>query len=761
MNGLSFTIDPSPALPDKPLGDPSVGLEIVGAKAAYNGQQKLGGVSFGFGVEARAGISAFNSKDDKDPDGVLSLPVERDSSFKVEIPPQIQLTEKDAWLKYRCSAALKGSASGAAAPVAFKLDASKEVIFTDFHVHSRDEKVCEAVLADLAQLRFAANVDDVFKLGDKEALSYQVKGRLFAGVTLSWSDVFTACLGTLSQFLKSGTLLTLEIKPAASVTFHVALDDDFRVVFTRGGGENVIVALKRADSREVGVSAAIGVSVGFADPGAVKAALDKVLQALVGKPVAVIDDILGKATLGNLTEAERIVVGELIRRLGFEELAHSLQDLKDKWDALKKRVEDTIEQVAKAKIALGFTYDYLRVHAEESLLVAELDRETFARFHNELMLCNFQGLLQWVGNNPDALRQYLNQTKLTRKQAWGFSLGIGPWSIGGKDQKNLTSIVQRNLQGDERIAYLGLRGYVGRGITAKDEWTVDFKAQMESFTKAGTATLGHFKYGLHFKMTWEQNNLEMNELRKFLDLAVIWRVITQDNAEEILEKMRSNPDKTATLTLEITLDDDVFRSILPLAASAVEGDLPFRALAKAMPFLEEFEGRRSPSLREAIYAPLWKYFFQNASRPITIFPDVAAQDVENITRLGHIADGRGLAEKERGTGTTLRAYQDFPTFSGQLHYHGQSHIKDNWLDFSQGLKDLNSGLTPGSLTPHKQIVKIFGLLASFWGQSLYVRAAGVFLVDLAATDQRLLAGVNRAFTIALKEGDVITFGASV
>jgi hypothetical protein len=146
-------------------------------------------------------------------------------------------------------------------------------------------------------LRFTANADDVLKVGDKEALSYQVKGRLFATVTLSWSDVITSSLSSLSQFLKSGTMLALKITPAASVTFPVELDDDFQVVFTKGGGNNVIVALKRADSREVGVSVALGVTVGFADPDAVKAALTNVLQSLVGQPLAVIDNILNAPLL--------------------------------------------------------------------------------------------------------------------------------------------------------------------------------------------------------------------------------------------------------------------------------------------------------------------------------------------------------------------------------------------------------------------------------------------------------------------------------
>lgn len=765
MGGPTFTIDPSPTLPDKPMKDPSVGVDIVGAKASYQGAQTLAGISFGFGAEARASIEAFNSKDDKDQDGVLGLPIKDDTTFEVTLPPQLDLTEEDAWLKYRYSAALKASASGTPAPVEFSLDFSKEAVFTDFHVHSRNDNARTAVLADITQLRFAANLDDILALKAKEAVSYQVRGRLFASVTVSWSDVFTASLTSLSQFLKAGKMLALKITPAASVTFHVELLDDFMVVFRKAGDNKVRVAVKKTDSRELGVSASIGITVKFADEKAVEEALNNVLQSFAGEQVSAIDNILNKATLGDLTDAQRRIVDELVQRLGLEDVAHSLQDIKKRWEALKDSVNGKIKEVAKAKVALGFTYDYLRVRTEDSLLIADVDALTLKRFHNELMLCNFRNLLDWVAGNPASLVKYLNQTKLKRTHAWGFSLAIGPWNIGGKDKRELTSIVQRNIKGDERIAYQGLRGYESEWVGNKAAWNVDFKAQLEEYAKAGTATARQFKYGLHFKWAWDEKKLDKGELQTFLDYAVIWRIITQDNAGEIMAMLEADVDNSAQVSQELTLDDDALRALLPLAATAVDGDLPVIALAKAMPYMKMYEGRRSPANREAIYAPLWKYYFQNATRPINTFPLIAAQDVEQIAQLKHIADGPGLALRERGTSSTMPAYQDFYTFSGQLYYHGQtpndySGIHQRWLSFASGMKKLNEALKPGNDTPHKNIEEIFGLLARFWGQSLYVRAAGIFLTDLAATDKSLLGKANRSLTISFAGGDVHVFTAS-
>lgn len=768
MSGLTFTPDPSPSMPDKPLADPSVGVELVGGTVGYDGQQKLAGVQFGFGVQANASIAAFNSLDDKDQDGVLGVPIKDDDVFKIILPPQIELTENDAWLKYRASAKVKVSVSGEVSPIAFKLDASKEAIFTDFHVHARTENTRKAVVSDISQLRFAADPKDVLKIGNKEALSYQVRGELSASVTLSWSDVLTASLSSLSQFLKSGTMLALKITPSASVTFRLGLIDDFRIVFTKGLGSKIRVAVKKSNTREVGLSAELGVTVKFADEKAVKDILTKVLEPIAGKSISTIDNIFKKATFEDLSAAERKIVDELIKRLGLEDIAHSLADLKKRWEALKKKVEGTIDQIAKAKIALGFAYEYLRTRTEDSLLIAELDSDILKKFHNDLMLCDLIKLLDWVANNPDAnaLVKYINQKTLTRSQAWGFSLGIGPWNVGGKDKLELTSIVQRNLQGDERIAYKGLRGYDGTWVGDKANWNVDFKAEMEGFAKKGAATACQFKYGLHFKWLWDEKKLKQEELQSYLDYAVIWRVITQDNAREALELVKDNFGQKAQVGLELTFDDDAFRALLPLAAGMIDGDLPVLALAKSMPYVEMYEGRRSPANREIIYAPLWKYYFQNDSRPINTFPAVAAHEVETITQLKHIADGPGLALRERGTSPSLPAYQDFYTFSGQIYSHGQtpndySGIHRNWLSFASGLKQLNSALQPDKCAPHKRIEEIFKLLAKFWGQTLYVRAAGVFLMDVASTDKSIFQKIKSSFTISIKDGDVYAFGSSM
>jgi hypothetical protein len=83
------------------------------------------------------------------------------------------------------------------------------------------------------------------------------------------------------------------------------------------------------------------------------------------------------------------------------------------------------------------------------------------------------------------------------------------------------------------------------------------------------------------------------------------------------------------------------------------------------------------------------------------------------------------------------------------------------LEFAGGLSALRTAIDPNSCAPHQTIEDVFTRLRKFWSQTLYIRAAGIYLLDLASTDSTLLRQINRAFTISFEGGDVFTFSAPV
>ena len=77
------------------------------------------------------------------------------------------------------------------------------------------------------------------------------------------------------------------------------LVDDFRLVFTKGRGERVRVAVAKADSRELGISASAGITVGFARETDVAEAVTNLLESIAGEPISRISSALSKGEQKN------------------------------------------------------------------------------------------------------------------------------------------------------------------------------------------------------------------------------------------------------------------------------------------------------------------------------------------------------------------------------------------------------------------------------------------------------------------------------
>ena len=101
-------------------------------------------------------------------------------------------------------------------------------------------------------------------------------------VTLGWSDVIVATLSDLTRLLRSGKMISLLVVPSVNVSFNVGVVDDFRIVFSKGRGDGIKIAVKTAESREFGAAVAAGVTVQFADPDGVTKALNRFFLGFLG-----------------------------------------------------------------------------------------------------------------------------------------------------------------------------------------------------------------------------------------------------------------------------------------------------------------------------------------------------------------------------------------------------------------------------------------------------------------------------------------------
>ena len=791
MSGFKFSPPSLAALPVLPLGDPTL-ADLVSAEASYDGDPKLGQITFSFDASAKGGIRVCNSPDDEDPDdGVLGATAEEETDEALS--PALVFDAEHAWLKYRFGGTAKGSVAAVFAPAGVavrpKVEGQKGVVFAYYRRHDPSEQAAAAVVADAVSLRAAFSASDALALEEGDALLYRLYGELSAGLTLKWSDVFTASLGQLSALLRSSEVIALKADAGAEVNFRVGLRDDFRLVFTKGGpvgdaAETVRVSVYKGKTREVGLDARLAVSVEFEDPEAVEGQLTKVYEALAGPAFKDLERILDEAgraaTLEALPLELQLPARLLMTRLGLNPLLAKPAELRAKWEEVRSKVPAVIEKVAKTKVELGFTYEYLRVGTGKTLLRADLDAETFRRFHPDLMVCRLEGLTGWLSKDaPEgALKRYLRRKSVKVSAAWGFNLGISPWgvTVGGTDRLETTRVVQENVRGEQRVAYDGLRGYEGVWMKDRVTFAADFKAEMRGFAAPPVTCL--FDYGLSFKWDWEEESLTREGFAKVLDHAHLWRVLTPDRAGQAVGSLDELFGKGATVRLGLTLDHEALVALLPILVNPPAP--PFNppdgykdkfdadrrletwgaeALAAAMPFVEMFEGRRDPATRLHLYAPLWRLYFEDDSRPFGDYRRVARREIPRLAdklNLG-LKDDEGLAEHE-----AVEA-QRHSTFAGMIELHqgpggSPSGVHRNWQSFARGLKTLEAAARPENCLPQDRVENSFGDLSRFFTQSLYLRAAGFFIAEVARlTGQSRL--LKRSLTVTNADDETVTIGS--
>ncbi|HEX7316117.1 MAG TPA: hypothetical protein VF297_19580 [Pyrinomonadaceae bacterium] len=791
MSGFKFEAPALASLPFQPLGAPTLAADLVEAEASYDGDPRLGPITFMFDATARGLIRVCNSVDDEDAeDGVLGAAAREESDEALS--PALVFDAEHAWLKYRFGGSAEGSAAAefktpGGVSVRPKVEGRKGVVFAYYRQHNPAELVAAAVLADAPSLRVAFRAEDALALAEGDALLYRVYGELSAGLTLKWSDVFTASLSELSRLLDAGEVIALKADVGAEVNFRVGVRDDFRLVFTKGGpvgefAETVRVSVYKSKTREVGVDAELGVTVEFANPEVVEAQLTKVYESLAGAAFKDLERILDEADRAASLEAIptelQLPARLLMTRLGLDPVLNKPAELRAKWESIKSKVPGIIEKVAKTKVQLGFSYEYLRVSTDLALLRADLDAETFRRLHPDLMVCELKGLTEWLRDDaPEgALKRYLRRKTFKVSKAWGFNLGISPWGVklGGTDRLLTTRVVQENVEGGQRVAYDGLRSYEGAWMKDKVTFAADFKAEMRGF--AAPPLTCHFEYGLSLKWEWEEGTLNRDDLAKVLDHARLWRVVAPDHVAQAEEAAAGSLGKSATVRLELTLDQDALVGLLPLLVNPpappfnppkdyAKFDADRRletwgaeALAAAMPYMEMFDARRDPVVRLHLYAPLWRRYFEDDRLSFGDYRRIARQEIPRLAdalKL-NLKDENELAAHEAVEG------QKPSTFAGMIELQkgpgGSSDgVHRNWRGFAQGLKSLESAARPDNCLPAKLVEQSFDDMSRFFTQSLYLRAVGYFVAQVAhlTGKSRLL---KRSLTIDGGDGATIAIG---
>lgn len=716
-------------------------------------------------------VDQFRSPEGADEDGVLGPPVEAseadDDPFEPLRRPILEFDPQKAWVKYRAEGrlTLQAKTHFGLKAVGLEATAKKTVVLADYRRHERDERLRNVVPEDLGWPRFALDREDVLRLEPGDAVSFRAHGVLGARVTLSWSDVLTFGLGRLSRALDSPVPLGAEVVPTASVTATVSYEDDFRVVFARigTGRRSWRVDVRKAESRGKSLTGRIAAGIRFENPDLVASLLTQRL----GEPLNNVEALLRNDSVDDLGPIQRKRFEEVTERLGIG----TLDELADRVAEWKKKAAETLDEIVRTRLEVGFDYEYSRLETDTALLVAEMDARAVEALHGELVRGNSAPVLEWSeGPSPgdpkslEIVRYVLTEETVTRR-TWGFSLNFGRWlQIADRNEKELVVVHQRarldSGETAERLTYAGSREYTGRWMGREWGWDVDLDARMDRLSPHGEPMLSDFTYGLGFRFHWQDGDLSENLLDQILDASALWGVFPAEAGgisalrhrfEAALEHLGSIsrtdlPGRHVALELQLLFDQVALAQILPRARQDdLDGRKRFaQSLAAAMPFNRDFELHRSLSERRRVYQGLFDLYLrdEDGSGSMLDFGKYRDAAHKKVRDLGH----PDFAREEAETSASERMW----TFTGMLNKNRRT--AEQRRSCLRGLGLLADGVGRITGAEHSMFKGMFKDLARFWGQTHHVRALGAYLLDVARI-HGMPEGVRPSLRLQFRDDD--------
>ncbi|HEX7809647.1 MAG TPA: hypothetical protein VF608_13000, partial [Thermoanaerobaculia bacterium] len=274
-----------------------------------------------------------------------------------------------------------------------------------------------------------------------------------------------------------------------------------------------------------------------------------------------------------------------------------------------------------------------------------------------------------------------------------------------------------SLDGFQLITSKGTRRYDEKNIPQNDfEWIVDLKAQMNEFRAAPTSL--DFDYGLQYAVLLERGAISQNDLDRMLDFAAMWDVCVPDRAI-----FADAIGRKGTLRVQMLFEREQLEATLNAFGSIAAWAEP---LAAAMPYMSNFDERRTFDARAAVYTDVWTAALGGAS-----FSN---------------ADWTALLRRTVHSGLILLEQRALPGSFAWTAGEGHPQWRPRLSAFMRGAAILHAAMT----TPSKpeSIGNAYALLEDFWSQRLYIAASGRYLVARARD-----AGVTPNVTLQVEFAD--------
>ncbi|WP_419164031.1 hypothetical protein [Candidatus Palauibacter sp.] len=701
-----------------------------------------------FTVGGEATIDIFNQPEDEDPAGLFAdAPDPGAKPRDLELRTPVHFAANSAWLAYRTSAEVKATGGFKAAKFGFAGKAGGEVSvrFHDYRRHDAEDLVGPSVARDLATARFAVSAGDVRSLAPGEALALEVNGTLGASVSLKWSDVFTSHIGALGQLLAPGEDFGVKVGASLRASFKVDIEDHFLVVFSRRKPGEVEVAVRKSDRKGFAVRAAARVSVRFADKAQTEEALRAAIEALLGEPLAQVRELLAKPRVADLDPRERAAAERLVDRLRIEGARLRLSALRKRVETLETETAALLEKIAKQKAQFAVDFDYSRTRSEDALIEATFDEthlgDDFNVLHRAMLGGDFERVLE-SGSSAEAtgvtLHRFLQQDTVKTRKSWGVSLDFGDlFSVRGKARSYVRETMRRDRRLDRsRFSFTALEGYAGKWGRDSCEWKTTLSAKSRGWTPGAAPGADALDYSLHLLMQYEEGRLTGRDAGRFVDLGVIWGIVTAGGARAARDRLErvGEAHSDVEVSFHLKFRKSTFAVLLPLLGADDARGIGV-ALGRAVPWLADEPGRDTPLVRQLLYGSLWRQYLEDASLSAE---DLGGAASEAARRAGHA----GLAGFERRS-------KHWWTLGRLAEKNGDT--RGRWRELARGARRLNEAIAGGG--PHTEIREAARLMSRGWEHAFHMRALGVYLTEAFRAHPHLWAGVNRSLRVEYRQGE--------
>jgi hypothetical protein len=698
-----------------------------------------------FRIAGTALVTLFNRPDDTTVDAIIGT---NTSADEAELGSQIQYTSDRAWLKYQVQGGAKADGSLEVSEFGFDASTDHSLSFSSYLVHDPDDTILDAVEADLQDFPVIVSADDVAEIDQHEAVAMEARGRLDLSVSVKWTDVFTRSLRALNRLVDQADLLSIEVDLGAQVDVGVEVEDDLTVIFSRSETGVIRAAVKRRDRHEISAGVGVGITAVLQDPVQIQVVLDDAVDALLGVSAAKLRKILSgygsTETLAETDDDDLDKIQTVLRRLDLEVTATTIKDLREEVDELRSKVGETLKEIVESEVQASFSFAYNRLGTQTVLLEAVIDDDRVREFHGQVIRGNLRPLIKARNDDGVSLERFFEERTVEVSRSWGLGLKFGDWfSIGTRSKVQRTTTARRDAIGAlKQYSFTGLCFNKNDDFGGEQCYMVRLEATMPRATVHSVPCGDEFTYGLTIGVQYREGDASKEEVSRWVDLAQVWQIINPGAASRARSHIqaRASAFDGVTASFKVRVPDEVFRMVfnqIGHAGREINARFFGKALGEAMPWMKRHAAiLQDPSKRRKYYGPLWaSYLTNHVPGP----GDLAREASSMFRRAGHSTLATFEGRNWRKTQGTI----------GYMAYINPD-TRPSWQSFLEGARKLQQTMSKNG--SYEGIEHAFNKMVHLWDQSFYVRALGIYILDLISQNPVYFDQTECLLTIDYEKG---------